>query len=476
MILFLPSVSLSQLPIYERHIKMPAISGSCELEIGDSDVEGKQDEVPGFYRRIKSTLLGKVEGFDAAGLIEIDRSDIKQLYLSAEKERIKGEAGDIYLDISKLTATGLNLRGLNLERKTKNLFSIFLGRTKEAEEDVFAQYGGGIKAEFYSYETKVGFACLSFLDDESSVNLPNLSPISSNLFSCFGSKELKKIGSSIESELAMSSFTPDKRKKEIKKDMAMTVKLRTIHERKEMELSYNQVGKDYQTAGNPYLLKCKEAYGIKASQPIRKAALMISYEKGKESGLILEKIGAELADIAFLGIRALSGCEIEKKEQKSKSTRIYLELEKEVKGLSLSPAYEWTGYDDEVINDSDYTMNNLALGAVGDIGSVTLSSGVGYSFSSKGPEKAKEANYNLFLSASYALADLLFEPEYSLYLDTKEKKKIQQEETISCYVKYSISPKYQGIFGIESKELKDFSASSNNYKIKTLKTGFQVLF
>ncbi|MEK9150221.1 MAG: hypothetical protein AAB267_09305, partial [Candidatus Desantisbacteria bacterium] len=324
--------------------------------------------------------------------------------------------------------------------------------------------------------TKIGLTCLSFLDDESSVNLPNLSPISSNLFSIFGSKELKKIGSSVESELAMSSFTPDRRKKETKKDMAMTVKLIGSHEGKEIELSYNHIGKDYQTAGNPYLLNDKETLGIKATQPIKRAILVTGYEKGRESGIDTEKIEVELKDLAFLGITTKTGVEMEKKKEKSDYNRIYLELEKEVKCLSLSPAYEWTGYDDEAVDSSDYTMNNLSLGAVGDIGSVTLSSNVGYSLSSKGTEKAKEANYNLFLSASYQLADFLFEPEYSLYLDREEKKKIQQEEMLSISLKYSISPKYQGVLGYENKELKDFSASSNNYKIKTLKTGFQVLF
>jgi hypothetical protein len=84
--------------------------------------------------------------------------------------------------------------------------------------------------------------------------------------------------------------------------------------------------------------------------------------------------------------------------------------------------------------------------------------------------------YNLFISASYQIGEFLFEPEYSLYLDREEKKKIQQEESIGCDVKYSISSKYQGIFGVEGKESKNFSTSSNNYNIKTLRTGLQVLF
>lgn len=198
--------------------------------------------------------------------------------------------------------------------------------------------------------------------------------------------------------------------------------------------------------------------------------------KKEKSGIDVDKIKVELVDMAFFGIVALSGYEAEQKKQKSKSTRIYLELENQIRNLTLSPAYEWTGYDDKVINDSDYNRHNLTLGVVGDIGSVTLSSNIGYSLSSNGPEKEKETNYNLFFTAFYQIREFLFEPEYSLYLDKVEKKKIQQEETIGCDVKYSISSKYQGIFGVESKESKNFSTSSNDYNIKTLRTGLQVLF
>ncbi|MFH0775930.1 MAG: hypothetical protein V2A53_10695 [bacterium] len=464
-ILLFPCLGFGQLPIYERHIKMPSVSGNCELEIGDRDITGKQDEALGFYTRIKSTLLGKVEGFDATGLIEIDHCELKQFYISAEREKVKGEVGDIYLDISELTAKGLGIRGLNLERKTKNQFSLFLGRTKE-EEESFA----GIKAEFYPKETRVGLSCLSFLDDKSKV-----SPISSNVLSIFGFIPLEKIGS-VESELAISSYDPDKRKEgDTKKDSAITLKLSGSRGEREIELSYNQIGKDYKVAGNPYLLGDKEAFGIKATQPIKKAVFITSYSSGKESGVDTEKIEAELKDLVFLGITTKTGVEIEKKKKKSTCSKICLELGKEVRRLSLSPVYEWTRYDDEAI-DSDYTMNNLTLGVVGDIGSVTLSSNIGCNFSSKGPGKERETNYNLFLAASYQFGEFLIEPEYSLYLDREEKKKIQQEETLSISTKYSISPKYQGLFGYETKESKDFSAPSNNYKMQTLKTGFQVLF
>jgi hypothetical protein len=393
-ILFLPGLTFSQLPVYERRIKMPAISGNCEIEIGDKDATGKTEEVPCFYSKVKTTLLGKAEGADVTGLIEIDHGELNEFYLSVEKEKVKAEAGDIYLEISELTADSLNLRGLNLERKdTDKQLSLFLGKTAEAEEDVFAQYGGGIRVEFYPKQAKIGFLSLSFLDDKSSVNLPNLSPISSNVFSFFGSTQIKEIGS-VESELAISSFDPDKRKdNDAKKDMAMAVKLTGGHRGREMELSYNQIGKDYKTAVDPYLLSDKETFGIKLSQPIKEALLTTGYEKGKESDIDLKKIEVELADMALLGIVALSGYEAEQKKQKSKSTKIYLELEGKIRRLNLSPAYELTSYDDEVIDSSDYNRHNLTLGIAGDIGSVTLSSNIGYSFSSKGPGKKKEDNY-----------------------------------------------------------------------------------
>jgi hypothetical protein len=466
--------------LQKSNIAIPDISltgGNIEVRVSDLSLDGEtEDYTEGRAYDVEAAIFARTGDIEIVGIADIshnkEESLAEELYLTLAHRDYELCGGDILLDLTEFTVSATEIRGLSLEKigDKKLGISLFFGRSKEKIEWV-KEYVGGMVARVYPEEkAEIGVSYIRFEDDEGSVE-PDTLPISSQISSIFGHFPLANL--LFEYEYGVARYRPDKRVEEEKKDTAGRLSITKSYEETEAKLFYDWVGADFETAGNPDLIAHSTGYGAELEKALRIGLLSVDYRRGEEAGLSLE-------EREFSFEPAISDMEIEfsysfkEKKRESKKREILLNLEKEVRGVTVGIGYEWVRFDDEE-GEADYRTDTFLLNAGGSIGpKLAISSNIVYTFSKT---DSKERMSYIAVLASYSPIDrVTIEPEYSLSLWKKEGRKITEKRMFSVEARYSITSQYQMILEIERVRNREYEAPSKDYEIERQGFGFSILF